>query len=53
MEQRRDATIMAPVAVANQRPDKAAALLRAVEHVSRHLKGAVAALDTLIEELKK
>lgn len=55
MEERRDAVVLAPVAVALQRPptDKQAALVRAVEVVTRHLKGAVAALDQLREELQK
>ena len=55
MNERRAATVIAPVAAAFQRPpsDKQAAMLRAVEVVTRHLKGTVAALEELREELKK
>lgn len=55
MTERRDAVIAAPVAVAVQRQptDKQAAMVRAVEVITRHLKGAVAALEELREELKK
>lgn len=55
MTEPRNATVLAPVAVAFQRPptDKQAAMVRAVEVITRHLKGAVAALEELREELKK
>lgn len=55
MTEPRDAVVIAPVAVAQQRQpsDAKQAALRSIETITRHLTGVIRALEDLRQELKK